>query len=150
MAWKEKDGVCIGRQSETRSTEDMQELAVPGEYSFGRNRIKLCIKPSDPAKIPENKYTKWFDYDKIKGRLTLRKRRPGDIIAVDDAGHHKKLNRFMIDRKIPKHIRDSLWIIAEGDSVIWLVGERIGADYKVTEQTKRVLEITIAGECEDE
>ena len=56
----------------------------------------------------------------------------------------------MIDRKIPQHIRDSLWIIAEGDSVIWLVGERIGADYKVTEQTKRVLEITIAGECEDE
>ena len=80
----------------------------------------------------------------------MRKRRPGDIIAVDDAGHHKKLNRFMIDRKIPQHIRDSLWIIAEGDSVIWLVGERIGADYKVTEQTKRVLEITIAGECEDE
>ena len=150
MAWKEKDGVCIGRQPETGLTEGMPELTVPGEYSFGRNRIKLCIKPSDPAKIPENKYTKWFDYDKIKGRLTLRKRRPGDIIAVDDAGHHKKLNRFMIDRKIPQHIRDSLWIIAEGDSVIWLVGERIGADYKVTEQTKRVLEITIAGECEDE
>lgn len=119
------------------ATEELRELEIE-------------IFPMENQQIQEKKYTKWFDYDKIKGRLTLRKRRPGDIIAVDDAGHHKKLNRFMIDRKIPQHIRDSLWIIAEGDSVIWLVGERIGADYKVTEQTKRVLEITIAGECEDE
>ena len=124
----------------------IRDIQIPPEKLFQME----ILDRFDCAEISKKKYTKWFDYDKIKGRLTLRKRRPGDIIAVDDAGHHKKLNRFMIDRKIPQHIRDSLWIIAEGDSVIWLVGERIGADYKVTEQTKRVLEITIAGECEDE
>ena len=150
-AWKEKGGVYIGRQPEvSNDAAELPELSVPGSFFFGKNRIDLCIKTPNPAKIPENKYTKWFDYDKIKNGLALRKRRPGDIIAIDDAGHHKKLKSFMIDRKIPQHIRDSLWIIADGASVVWLVGERIGADYKVTEKTRRVLEITITGECKHE
>ena len=75
--------------------------------------MDLCIKMPNPAKIPEKKYTKWFDYDKIKNRLTLRKRSQGDIIAIDDAGHHKQLKRFMIDRKIPQHICNRLCILAD-------------------------------------
>ena len=150
-AWREKGGVCIGVLPENQiSEEDVQFLTVPGTFFFGKNRMDLCIKMPNPAKIPENKYTKWFDYDKIKNRLMLRKRSQGDIIAIDDAGHHKQLKRFMIDRKIPQHIRNSLWIVADGSSVVWLVGDRIGADYKVTEKTERILEITITGECEHE
>ncbi len=150
IAWKEKEGICIGRQPDRKQGDEALELTVPGCFAFEKNRIELCIKPQNPAKIPENTYTKWFDYDKIKNRLTLRKRRPEDVITIDDAGHHKKLNRFMIDRKIPQHIRDSLWVLADGSSVVWLIGERIGADYKVTEKTQRILEITITGECEHE
>ena len=126
------------------------ELTAPGCFSFENNRIELCIKLQNTAKIPENTYTKWFDYDKIKNRLMLRRRRPEDVITIDDAGHHKKLNRFLIDRKIPQHIRDSLWILADGSSVVWLIGERIGAEYKVTEETQRILEITITGDYEHE
>lgn len=150
-AWREKNTVCIGRKPEPGSPgEELFLLSVPGRCYFEKNRIDLCIKMPNPAKIPQNECTKWFDYDKIKHGLALRKRRPGDIIGIDDAGHHKKLKSFLIDRKIPQHIRDSLWIIADGDSVVWLIGERIGADYKVTEKTKRILEITITGECEYE
>ena len=149
-AWKEKEGICIGRQSDTEGSDEILELTAPGCFSFENNRIELCIKLQNTAKIPENTYTKWFDYDKIKNRLMLRRRRPEDIITIDDAGHHKKLNRFLIDRKIPQHIRDSLWILADGSSVVWLIGERIGAEYKVTEETQRILEITITGDYEHE
>lgn len=149
MAWREADSVCVGVQPQTDGGESCR--LRPGEtYTVGNWQVTLSLYPAKPGKIMEKAYTKWVDYDKIKTNLVLRKRQPEDVLCIDAAGHHKKLNRFLIDHKIPQHRRDSLWLIADGSHVVWLPGERLGADYKVTEETKRILEIKITGECEDE
>lgn len=149
MAWREADSVCIGIQP-----VDMEktacELHLEKICNFKNWQISLTLLPAKPGKIMEKPYTKWVDYDKIKTNLVLRRRQPEDILCIDAAGHHKKLNRFLIDRKIPRYKRDSLWLIADGSQVVWIPGERMGAEYKVTEETKRILEIKITGECEDE
>lgn len=148
-AWKEQEGVCIGRQK-TLALQHAVYLQVPGEQVISDKIIKTCVKPANVVKITEKKYTKWVDYDKIETSLAVRKRETGDFICIDDCGHHKKLKDFLIDRKIPKYKRDSLWIIADGAHVVWIPGVRLGADYRVTRETSRVLEIKITGECEDE
>ena len=149
MAWREADSVCIGIQpvdmEKTACELHLEEICIFKDW-----QISLTLLPAKPGKIMEKPYTKWVDYDKIKTNLVLRRRQPEDILSIDAAGHHKKLNRFLIDRKIPRYKRDSLWLIADGSQVVWIPGERMGAEYKVTEETKRILEIKITGECEDE
>ena len=83
-------------------------------------------------------YTKWFDYDKIK-QLTVRTRRPGDFITVDEDGGRKKLKDYFINEKIPKAQRDEILLLADGSHVVWVIGYRISAYYKVTETTKNIL-----------
>ncbi len=93
--------------------------------------------------IPENQYTKWFDYDKIKECLVFRTRKSGDYLCIKgpEGMQHKKLKDYMIAEKIPRKRRDELPLVAVDDHVLWLVGYRISEYYKVDENTKNILQI---------
>ena len=111
---------------------------------------EIIVEEYEGQKIEEKKYTKWFDYDKIKGNLTVRKRQPGDYLTVTPAGGRKKLKDYLIDCKIPRQERENLTLLADGSHIVWVVGYRISEYYKITEQTKTVIEVQVKGEMEDE
>ena len=87
-------------------------------------------------------YTKWFDCDRIKDTPVLRTREPGDYIELS-GGIRKTLKRFMIDEKIPRDIRDRIPLLADGSHVMWIIGYRISSCYKLTPETRRVLQAEI-------
>ena len=89
--------------------------------------------------IPKNQYTKWFDYDKMKGALCLRFREPGDYMTLAGGGR-KSIKSFMIDEKIPRDRRGKIPVLADGKHIVWIVGYRISEYYKVTEDTRTVIE----------
>ncbi|MGN0373580.1 MAG: tRNA lysidine(34) synthetase TilS [Enterocloster sp.] len=89
--------------------------------------------------FPKNRYTKWFDCDKIKGTPVVRTRKQGDYITLSD-GSRKTLKRFMIDEKIPRQQRDEIPLLADGSHVMWIIGYRISGYYKIGSDTKQVLQ----------
>ena len=93
--------------------------------------------------IPENRYTKWFDYDKITTSLLLRPRKKGDYLTIDDAFHTQSLKRYLINEKIPKEKRDSLFVLADESHVLWVPGYRTSSGFRVEADTKRVLEVRL-------
>lgn len=112
-----------------------------GEYHY--MGVKVCFtleKCEKIGKIPANRYTKWFDYDKIKNNAVLRTRRPGDYLELS-GGVHKKLKDYLIDQKVPREERDRCILLADGSHVIWVAGMRISEGYKVTEKTRRILKV---------
>lgn len=94
--------------------------------------------------IPENQYTKWFDYDKIKGTLSVRTRQTGDYITLKE-GRRKSVKTYMIDEKIPRERREMVPLLAEGQHILWIVGYRISEFYKVTDKTKQILQVKMDG-----
>ena len=42
-------------------------------------------------------------------------------------------------------MRDGVLLLADGFHILWVVGQRIGADYKIDECTKRILEVQFFG-----
>lgn len=95
-------------------------------------------------------YTKFIDCDKIKGNLVVRKRMPGDYIVLDGGNASasgtsgfitKKLKHYFIDEKLPKEERDDVILVADGSEIVWIVGHRLSAAYKVTDDTINVLEM---------
>ena len=95
--------------------------------------------------IPENKYTKWFDYDKIIESVVLRKRRTGDYLTINEKLERKSLKRYLIEEKVPAQERSELWVLADGSHILWVPGHRISAAYKVTAQTAVILEVAVLG-----
>lgn len=98
------------------------------------------VKEENDSQNGENIHSKWFDYDKIN-TLVLRHRQIGDYIIVDDKGSHKKLKKYFVDEKIPREIRDGIWVLADGRRIVWVVGLRIGEDVKIDSKTKRCVRV---------
>ena len=69
---------------------------------------------------------------------------------VDQKGSRKKLTRCMIDEKVPREERESLPLVVCEQEVLWMVGGRINERYKITSDTRRVLELKYQGGCKDE
>ena len=57
----------------------------------------------------------------------------------------KILKEYFINEKVPKDMRDTMLLLTEDSHVIWAVGQRISADYKIDENTKKILEVHFFG-----
>lgn len=102
----------------------------------------LCTQQCKTEEIPSNMYTKWLDYDKIIQSVVFRTRRSGDYLTIDDNFSKKSLKKYMIEEKIPANERNSMMVLADGNHIIWVPGGRISTYYRVTEQTRVILEVT--------
>ena len=95
--------------------------------------------------IPKSTYTKWFDYDKISNIISLKTPEAKDVIALYSDGRGKRVLDVLADAKVPKEKRQSVWLLAAGDQVLWIPGIRGSEKYHITTETKRVLIATIDG-----
>lgn len=125
-------------------------IRVPAAGELPLKELEFEVFLWENQQIPEKTYTKWFDYDKIKSSLEIRRRKPGDFLTVTEAGGTKKLKDYMIDCKIPREERENLTLLADGSHILWIVGYRISQYYKVTSQTKTVLKVHVKGVDENE
>jgi tRNA(Ile)-lysidine synthase len=111
------------------------------DYSF-KVTMKL-ISQNEKVGFNEKSEVKYFDYDKIKGGITLRTRRNGDRFVPFGMKGSKKLKDLFIDLKIPQEERDRIPLICFGEDIAWIVGYRISDSYKIDKNTKRILEIAL-------
>ncbi len=82
--------------------------------------------------------------------IVARSREPGDFIVLPGVGGRKRIQDFMVDLKVPKDLRDGMYIVAIGNEILWiprgLTKARYTQNYKVTEDTKKVLTLELDGE----
>ena len=124
-------------------TESGADGEIHGRQTVPELHMTVFSRQKDQD-IPKNQYTKWFDYDKIKGTLSVRTRRTGDYLILPSGGS-KTIARYMIDEKIPKEKREQILLLAEGSHVLWVVGFRISEYYKIEEHTENILQVTCDG-----
>ncbi|MCI8495833.1 MAG: tRNA lysidine(34) synthetase TilS [Lachnospiraceae bacterium] len=124
---------------------------VPEEGSFHipyagyEIHTRMFDKIATNQEIPKKMYTKWMDYDKIKGTMQMRTRQQQDFLVIDSQGNRKKLKKYFVDEKVPAVQRDKILLLADETHILWVVGYRISEDVKVTKHTKRILEIRVNG-----
>lgn len=138
-------GLLFLRTAAGGGTVEEVTLSVPGRTAVPGGALETRIFFAEGRKIPEKKYTKWLDYDKIKEKLTVRSRKTGDYLVVNASGARKKLNRYFIDGKIPGEKRDEIPLVVSGSEVLWILGGRINENYKVQAETRRILELKYEG-----
>lgn len=132
---KEYDKLVISDQSRHNLSFD--------EGKLSNIDLQMEVVPYTGQEILKNKYTKYLDCDKIKDNLVLRHWQEGDYIFLREDGGKKKLGRYFIDEKIPPEERRRIPLLADGNHIVWVVGYRISAYYKVTDKTKNILVVNI-------
>ena len=137
---------CLFLKRETENAEkavpECCPVKVPGDYWLGstgeflRFRVFSCQKNEE---IPKNEYTKWFDYDKIRGTLSLRTYCEGDRLGLREGS--KSVKSVWVENKVPAEQRKRRLLLADDVQVLWIPGVRCCDNYRVDEGTKTVLEV---------
>ncbi len=129
--WLYNDGTKLVFSEKRGEKEKRRPLSVPYEGTINAEDYGMILTSKrTKERIKGNvKHTACIDVDLFtadpKG-LTLRNREKGDYVCID-GGHVKKLSDFFIDAKIPAVDRDDLVLLAYGQRVLWIIGQRIFA-----------------------
>ncbi len=147
MGCSRYESICIQKTDsvQTDRARDMEPvmIQVPGIVRLnGIGEIACSLRKIEQIpEISKKVYTKMFDYDKINDTLCVRNPRAGDYFIMNVQGERKKLSRYFVDHKIAQEERQRMLVLAEGDRIDWIIGQRIGEDVKITETTKTVLQV---------
>lgn len=105
-------------------------LPVPGKITTPDGWQVSIEKHEEPQRLPaasDDDYSSLMLKIKPESQLLLRTRRPGDRLRLP--GGTRKLKDWLIDRKIPRHVRDRLPLLVVNDLVM---GVLIGSDWQIT------------------
>ncbi len=86
-----------------------------------------------------------FDYDKIKSRLFVSSRLPGDRFTFKSRGITKSLKKLFNELKIPVEERYSTAVLHDGENVVWIENIGVNSLYITDESTKNAMKIIKEG-----
>ena len=76
--------------------------------------------------------------------LAVRNRRPGDRFRPFGLAGQKKLQDFLVDRKVARAERDRVPLVVDGnDRILWVAGHEIDEAFRVTDAARAVLILTL-------
>jgi len=103
--------------------------------------IKKIVPFSKKIFKNKNRFVAYFDFDKLKGNLKVRKWKRKDFFQPLGMKEAKKISRFFIDKKIPKEEREKIPVLVSGKEIVWVIGIEISEKFKVEKNTKKVLKV---------
>jgi tRNA(Ile)-lysidine synthase len=125
-----------------------KKLSVPGKTKITEIEKEATSKIINKKEIPKNfkkmsPFTAFLDFDYSGKDLFLRSRQRGDRFSPLGIKANKKLKDYFIDKKIPREERDSIPIITNHNSILWIVGHQISEWARVKEDTTDVLMVEV-------
>lgn len=96
------------------------------------------------AQENDNSFIAWMDADLTGDRFTVRTRHPGDRFkSLGMDGHTVKLSDLFVNVKLPERARGKWPLVIVRDEIAWVPGFRLAHTFRITEETKRVVRLTL-------
>lgn len=127
--------------SPKNTNEAVTILIEDGDKKISFENGELELELNSKFDIQNSKFDIQLDASKITFPLLLRKWKQGDYFYPLGMKHKKKLSRFFIDNKLSLTQKENSWVLESNKKIIWVVGMRIDDRFKITANTKEVLEV---------
>ncbi len=129
----------------SKPSETVLPVLYTGKTVHQELNVSLIIEKWQagiPKKFPEeSKNIVYADLSGIKGELSLRTRRPGDIIRPFGMQEKTKLKKYLINRGIPEHTRDEIPLLVEDKEVLWAAGVGISEKLRVKKVPTHIIKL---------
>jgi tRNA(Ile)-lysidine synthase len=120
-------------------------LSIPGEASIPEAGCTVLAEVAAPGSAPQLEKGGQTDTAVValqacEQPLRVRSRRPGDRLALAGQAGRKKVQDLLVDRKVPRHLRDEVPIVVDArDRIVWVAGHGIGGEFRVTDSAQAVI-----------
>ena len=119
-------------------------LSIPGEVQSG----PWAIAASELGRASNGVWPTWVGRGNEVGiaagvlalPLAVRSRRPGDRFRPLGAPGKRKLQDFLVDRKVPRADRDALPLVVDAlGRIVWVPGQAVAEEFKVSASSQSVI-----------
>jgi tRNA(Ile)-lysidine synthase len=120
-------------------------LSIPGEVELAAAHLAVAAERLDSGIARLRKWAGRGDEVGIAAGalelpLAVRSRRPGDRFQPLGAPGSRKLQDFLVDRKVARAGRDLVPLVVDGrDRIVWVVGQSVAEDFRVTDPSRGVI-----------
>ena len=125
----------IQKYNEKEHKMSNKNISHPIKLNF-----KIHSKGSE-LKFDSDHSIAYFDLDSLKYPLILRKWRSGNKMKPLGMNGKKLVSDILIDNKVDSFEKDNTYVITSGDKIIWLVGIQSSEEFKVENNTSKILTI---------
>ena len=142
------DRLIFTREEKKELDEFSYTLDSPGSFDLEILGCTVTAQECDRTEIAYGHATPWTAFlnaDPLSFPLEVRNFRAGDRFVPLGMSGHRKLKDFFIDLKIPLEDRMRIPILTHMKQPVWVCGFRIDERYRVTDQTRKVLKVTVDG-----
>lgn len=124
--------------------------------------LELPDAPTGEIELPDGRRVMWHDYDRpadlslvtdpntalldadrLTGPLRVRHWQTGDRFQPLNLDGTKLVSNLLNDRKVSLPERARTAVLTAGEEIVWVVGHRLAHPARVTEATKRILEVQL-------
>lgn len=138
------DRIVLGPEPPRGGTEAANTfeipLSIPGEVVLGPQRMAVSAEWAT-AEVQTPALGVWTFVRGVAEPLVVRSRRPGDRFQPPGmGGRSRKLQDYLVDRKIVRGSRDELPLVVDGnDRIVWVVGHGVSEVFRATEPSAGVI-----------
>ena len=150
-----QDAVRVGewivlkpRRNRTSANDFVVSLSIPGEVVLEAQGLAVGAEQLPGPAGSSGRQRKWTARGSEVGvaagalelPLAIRSRRPGDRFRPLGAPGKRKLQDFLVDRKVARNERDAVPLVVDGrDRIVWVVGQTVAEDFRVTDPSQGVI-----------
>ncbi|MDQ1097795.1 MULTISPECIES: tRNA lysidine(34) synthetase TilS [Chryseobacterium] len=137
-----RDELTFIPEDEKHNKSDDRVILVEN-FDFSENRMVINLEDNIKSTEEMDVAFEWyFDAEKLKLPLKLRRQMDGDEFFPSGFSGKKKVSKFFRDEKLSILARQKIWILADGDNtVLGIVPLRQDRRYEGDEKTNKILKI---------
>lgn len=142
---RDRENLIIQTRAKVDSeNEDIDKQLIAQGTTHFSGALELVFSETKDVKnlLNGDNETACLDFDKLTFPLVLRKWEKGDWFIPFGNKGRKKLSDFFIDHKLSLADKEKTWIIVSGEDIAWIVGLRMDNRFRITPQTRKVLQVT--------
>jgi tRNA(Ile)-lysidine synthase len=129
-----------------RVTKDRSELIIsPRDRTDGEPKLRFqFISINQLTSLKTEPNVALIDAGKVKeSQIKVRKWKNGDRFKPLGMDRWKLLSDFFIDQKLSIPEKEKVCLMTHEDEIVWVIGHRIDNRFKISDNTQKVLKITV-------
>lgn len=112
-----------------------------GQYTTGEYKFTIEEKTKTDKFPKDEEMTAIVDLSSYGMNLVLRRRKDGDIIKPYGVQGTQKLKKYLNNKKVPNHVKNSLLFLCCGKEVLWAPSLGISEKIKVKNNPTHILKL---------
>ncbi len=143
VAVKERDSIIIYLKKREVKNIKQVEIKIGEEKQFEGKSVSISAFNRNKLSFYNTINKEYISADNIKSSFILRRWKDGDRFYPLGMKNSKKLSDFLTEQKIRSSEKKEQLVLTNSGMIVWVVGIRIDERYKISADTKKVLELCL-------